>query len=149
MAATAWTIYNKAKKKIGDGGILLGTDLFRIQLHKSTSNISIGVTSIGYSIASSVTVEVANANKYVTGGKSIASKVWTISSTAVKFDGADVVWSASGGAINSIKYALLRNSAGGSAHAVGWSRLTATWFALADGNTLTLQFATAGIFTLE
>ena len=149
MAATAWQVYVKAKKKIGNGVIKLGTDLFKVQLHTSASNASVAVTAAGYSLASSVTNEVSSGNGYTTGGKSLASRVWTISSTAIKFDGADIVWTASGGTIANIKFAVLRNSAGGSAHAVAFSKLTTAQFTLADGNTLTLQFATAGIFTLE
>ena len=45
MAATAWTLYNKAKKKIGNGTIQLGVQNFKVQLHTSASNASTATLS--------------------------------------------------------------------------------------------------------
>jgi len=143
MAATAWAVYNQAKRKIGDGVIQLGTDIFKVQLHKSTSNASVATLST----AASVTNEVNNANGYVTGGQSLLTRSWVVGASAgqYKFDAADPLWTATGGNITSIMFALIKNSAG---QAVCWSKLTAAAFALTQNNTLTIQMHANGIFTL-
>jgi hypothetical protein len=81
MAATAWTLYDKAKKKIGNGTIKLGVDTFKVQLHQSTSNASTSTLSL----ATSVTNEVANGNGYTTGGKTLASVTWTVGASASQY----------------------------------------------------------------
>lgn len=146
MAATAWTLFDKAKRKIGNGTIKLGVDIFAVQLHTSASNISTSTLSL----AGSVNNQVAAGNGYTTGGRTLASVTWTVGASAAqyRFDAADPIWTATGGDINSIKFALLRNSAGGSAQAVAWSRLTANQFNLTSGNTLTLVLNANGIFTM-
>ena len=144
MAATAWSIYNKAKKSIGNGVILLGTNVFKVMLATSASNAS----TFTISTAASVTSEVTAANGYAAGGKSTASPTWTTGASAkqYEFTGNAVSWKASGGTIPNIKFAIIKNSAG---KLVCWSRLTTSQFTLASGNTLTLTFAaTGGVFTL-
>lgn len=142
MAATAWAFYTKAKKKIGNATINLGSNNFLIGLFTSASNAS----TASLSTYASVSNEVSNGNGYTTGGQALGSRVWTTSGTAVKFDAADPVWTATGGSIANIKFAVIKNSAG---QAVCWSKLTTAQFTLTTNNTLTIQFATAGIFTLS
>lgn len=143
MAATAWSIYNKAKKKLGNGTIQLGTNVLKVQLHTSASNAS----TFTLSTAASVSNEVANGNGYTTGGKSLTSVTWTTGASAKQYrlDAADPVWTATGGTIANIKFAVIKNSAG---QALCWSRLTTAQFAVATGNTLTLTLNASGIFTL-
>lgn len=143
MAATAWTLYNKAKKKIGNGTIQLGVNTLKMQLHTSASNCSTATLST----AASVTSEVTNGNGYATGGATLASVVWTTGASAsqYKLDSADPVWTATGGNIANIKFALIKNSGG---QALCWSRLTTAQFTLSQNNTLTVQLNAAGIFTL-
>lgn len=145
MAATAWALWNKAKKNIGNGTIQLGVNVLKMQLHTSAA---VGFTTNStISTAASVTGEVAAGNGYATGGQTLASVVWTTGASAgqYKLAAANPVWTATGGAINSIKYALIKNSAG---KAICWSKLTTAQFNLTINNTLTVQFAAAGIFTL-
>lgn len=142
MAATAWAFYTKAKKKIGAGTIQLGTNVFKLQLHTSASNASVATLST----AASVSNEVSNANGYTTGGKSLASPVWTVSGTNVKFDSNDPLWTATGGNIANVKYGVIKNSAG---QAMCWSKLSTAQFTIAIGNTLTIQMASTGIFVLS
>lgn len=143
MAATAWSIYNLAKKYIGNGTIKLGVDVVKMQLHQSTSNAS----TFTLSTAASVTNEVANANGYVTGGQALASVIWTVGTSAkqYKFSSGNPVWTGTGGTIANIKFAVIKNSAG---KLICWSRLTTAQFTLAQNNTLTVQMAATGIFTL-
>lgn len=145
MAATAWALFNKAKKKLGNGTIQLGVNVLKMQLHTSAA---VGfTTNATISTAASVTGEVTNGNGYATGGATLASVVWTTGTTTsqYKLDSADPIWTATGGSIANIKYALVKNSAG---QAICWSKLTTSQFTLAQNNTLTVQLAATGIFTL-
>lgn len=143
MAATAWALYNKAKKKIGNGTIQLGVNTLKMQLHTSASNASTATLSL----ASSVNNEVANGNGYTTGGATLGSVTWTTGTSASQYrlDAVDPVWTATGGTIPNIKFAVIKNSAG---QAICWSKLTTAQFTLAQNNTLTVQFAATGVFTL-
>lgn len=145
MAATAWALWNKAKKKIGNGTIQLGVNTLKMQLHTSAA---VGfTTNSAISTAASVTGEVAAGNGYATGGATLASVTWSTGASAgqYKLAAANPVWTATGGSIANIKYALIKNSAG---QAICWSRLTTAQFTLSQNNTLTIQFSANGIFTL-
>ena len=143
MAATPWTLYDKAKKKLGAGTIQLGVNVFKMQLHTSASNASTSTLST----AASVSGEVANGSGYTTGGKSLASVTWTTGASAsqYRFDAADPIWTATGGNISSIKFAVVKNSAG---QALCWSRLTTAQFTLTTNNTLTVQLSANGFFQM-
>ena len=148
MAATAWLFYNQAKKKIGDGTITLDTDLFKMQLHSAASNAS----TAALSVAGSVNTEIAVAGGYAAGGKTMGNIAWTIAGdpASVKWDACDLVFTASGANLSIIKFAVIHTSVGAvtSGHLLCWSRLSASEFSVTTNNTLTIQFATAGIFTL-
>lgn len=147
MSATAWSIYNKAKKKMGNGTIRLGVDNFKMQLHTSASNAS----TFTLSLASSLTNEVGSGNGYTTGGKALTTVIWTVGASAkqYKFSSANPVWTATGGNIANIKFAVIRNSVSATGgHVLCWSRLTTAQFTLSQTNTLTVQMNASGIFTL-
>ena len=148
MAATAWTFYNDAKKKIGNGTILLDAGIWKMELATSASNASTTTLSIG----SQITGEIAVAGGYAAGGRTIAGIAWTTAGdpASVKWDATDLVFTASGANLSNIKFAIIRNSVGSttSGHLLVWSRLSTAQFSVTSGNTLTVQFAAAGIFTL-
>ena len=147
MAATAWSVYNTAKKKIGNGTIKLGVDNFKMMLLTSASNAS----TFTLSLASQLTGEVLAGNGYTTGGKLLAGVVWTVGASAkqYKFSSSNPVWTATGGNIASIKFAVIRNSVSATGgHVLCWSRLTTAQFTLSQTNTLTVQMNASGIFTL-
>ena len=150
MAATAWTLHDKAKEYIGDGTIDLDGDTFKLILLLSTSNIA--TTSVdGYA---AVTNEHATANGYTQGGVTLTSPTWTESSGTVTFDATDMTdaWTASGGSIVCrfaaifddtvttpvadpiICHTLLDDSP---------ADITVT-----DGNTLSITFPAGGIFAV-
>jgi len=143
MAATAWTLYNKAKKKLANGTIQLGVNVLKMQLHTSASNASTATLST----AASVSNEVAAGFGYATGGKSLTTVTWTTGASAGQYrlDSADLIWTATGGNIANIKFAVVKNSAG---QALMWSRLTTAQFTLTTNNTLTVQINASGYFTL-
>ena len=148
MAADAWVVHDKIKEYIGNKVVDFDNDSFIIILCLSTSNIA--TTSVD--AYATVTNEVATANGYTQGTKSLASPTWTESAGTVTFDAADVVWTASGGSITArfaaiyddtvaspvadpvVCHSLLDNSP---------ADVTAT-----DGNTLTISMNASGIFTL-
>lgn len=147
MAAQPWILYNTAKKKIGANTIQLDAGAWKMQLHTSASNASTASLSLG----SEITGEIATAGGYAAGGKALAGVVWTSagSPASVKWDATDLVFTAVGANLSDIKFAAIRNSTGATdGHLVCWSRLSASEFSVTTGNTLTVQFATAGIFVL-
>lgn len=148
MAAGAWTVYNEAKKKIGNGTLPLNSTAFHIQLHTSASNAATATLSI----ISEVTNEVTSGNGYSSSGKAMANEVWTVGASAgqYKFDADDVVWTGTGGSIANIKYAVIwiSGASAGGRHLLCYSQLTSSQFTLASGNTLTIQMNSSGILTL-
>ena len=148
MAAQAWSVYGTAKLKLGAGTISLPGSM-RIQLVKSSSNFA---TFSTLSTESVVTNEVDTGTGYTASGKTMATESWLTgaSSLQMKFDAADVVWTATGGNITSIKAAVIFVSAAAAAdrHLLCAASLTSTEFTLSSGNTLTIQMNASGILTL-
>lgn len=148
MAASAWALYNSAKKYIGSAVINLAGANFRITLHTSASNANTATLST----KGSVDNEVSEAAGYSSSGKALSNVEWTVGASAgqYKFDADDVFWSANGGNIENIKFAVIWMS-GASAAAqklLCRSQLSSSQFSISSGNRLTLQMASAGIFTL-
>ena len=140
MSAGSWLFTNTGRTSLIDGTFDIDSDTFKMALFLSTSNLGAGSTTYA-----SVTNEHANANGYLTGGKSITLVL--SGTTTVKVDiSTDPVWTASGGAItarfagiyevagNVLVYCLLDSTP---------ADVTAT-----DGNTLTVAAHTSGVFTL-
>ena len=151
MAASAWQLYNEAKKYIGNGTITLGAGVFKMVLAKAASNAS----TFTLSAYSEITNEVAAAGGYVTGGRDLvpATAQWTVGASAkqMKFTMSSVglAFTASGASLADIKYAILRNSTGAAAgRLLCWCQLSSSQFTVASPNTLTVLPAATGIFTL-
>lgn len=147
MAASAYLLYNRAKRKIGAGTINLTAGIPRMAFFTSASNAS----TVTLSILSQVTNQVANGNGYVTGGKSLTGVAWTtgVSAGQIKFDSNDPLWTATGGNIANVKFGVIHFSAGAaSGHLLCWSKLSTAQFTVSSGNTLTVQQAATGIFIL-
>jgi hypothetical protein len=148
MAAQAWKLYNLAKKKIGNGTINLATGVYRLSLCQSASNFATATLGIHHSVSN----KVAETTDYSSSGVPVGTGVWTaLSATKYKFDLTNpAVITASATAIVNIKGAIIWLSAASSAnqHLVCYASLTSTQFTLAKNNTLTISFATSGVFTL-
>lgn len=144
MAATAWAFYNSAKEYIGDGTIDLDTDNFFMTLHTSAANVDDSTIS---SFASCDN-EIADGNGYSTSGKALASVTWATGASAseMRFDAAATIWSASGGSIANVKFAVIRVSGG---QVLCRSTLSTSQFTVTDGNTLTVTPSANGIFELN
>ena len=151
MAASAWQLYNSAKKYIGNGTITLGAGVFKMVLATSASNTS----TFTLSTYASVTNEISATGGYTTGGKNLvpATGQWTVGASAkqMKFTMSTVglAFTASGASLTNIKYAILRNSTGATAgRLLCFCQLSSSQFTVTSPNTLTVLPAATGIFTL-
>ena len=144
MAAGAWKVFPRAKLKIGQGVLTLGSAIMNLALHSvgASANLLSNNVSTWGSIGSECT-----GGGYTAGGNTLSTNTWALSGVNAKFDSSDWVVT---GAINSIKYAVIFQSvAASSGFPICYSTLTATQLSLGAGNTLTIQMAAAGIFTLS
>jgi hypothetical protein len=143
MAASAFLFYNKAKKYIGNGTIVLGTTALKMKLTTSASNAS----TFTLSTFASVNNEIGTSGGYVANGLALASMIWTTGASAkqMKFNAANLVWTATGGPLTNVKFGVIGVSGG---KALCWSKLSTSQFTVTTGNTLTIQFNASGIFTL-
>ena len=154
MAASAWQLYNEAKKYIGNGTITLGAGVFKMVLAKAASNAS----TFTLSAYSEITNEIAGSagtNGYIQGGRNLvpATAQWTVGASAkqMKFTMSSIglAFTASGASLVDIKYAIIRNSTGsGAGKLLCWCQLSSANFTVASPNTLTVLPAATGIFTL-
>tara|TARA_R100000329_G_scaffold142625_1_gene126152 strand:- start:935 stop:1378 length:444 start_codon:yes stop_codon:yes gene_type:complete len=146
MAATAWTFYNSFREYLGNGQFDLdGTSTgFYMALH--TSAASANANNVALSTQASLGNEVANGNGYATGGASVTSRTWaSVATNKYRFDSTAVTWTATGGTIPNIKYAVVYQAGG---KLVCFSKLTTSQFTLAQDNTLTVTPSATGIFEL-
>ena len=151
MAASAWIFYNIAKQYLLDNTYDIDGDDWRMALFQSNSDL----TTVTFSRFDQPSNEVATGNGYTTGGKSLPTDEWVVgaSATQMRFDATATIWTASGGTIPNIRYALLYDDTiGASLGAAGllcYAALTTAQFTLTDTNTLTVTPANPdGIFTL-
>lgn len=143
MSATSFSIYNRAKKYIGNGTIQLGTTALKMKLCTSASNAS----TFTLSTFASINNEISARGGYVAGGRALASLVWTTGASAkqMKFSAADIVFTASGSSLINVKFAVIGASGG---KCLCWSKLSTAQFTITSPNTLTIQFNSSGIFTM-
>ena len=144
MAASAFLLYNEAKKYIGNGTLVLGTTAFKLKLTNSASNAS----TFTLSTFASVTGEISARGGYVANGKALGAMVWTVGASAksYKFDASDLVFTASGSSLINVKFAVIGVSGG---KALCWSKLSTSQFTITSPNTLTIQFNALGIFEMH
>lgn len=154
MAATAWGFFNKAKKLLAadSNGIRLdGTNKFKLSLHTSGA-FSTSASARVFSVFSTIGNEIAIQGGYAAGGRTLTNIVWTLQGDpgSVKWDATDLVFTANGANLTAIKFAIIHMSVGSvtSGYPLCWSRLSTSPFSVTSGNTLTIQFAAQGIFTL-
>ena len=151
MAASAWQLYNSAKKYIGNGTITLGAGVFKMLLATSASNTST-FTLTAYS---QITGEIAATGGYTTGGKNLvpATAYWTVGASAKQYkytmSTVGLAFTASGASLTNVKYAVIRNSTGATAgRLLCFCQLSSSQFTVTSPNTLTVLPAATGIFTL-
>jgi hypothetical protein len=140
MAAGAWVFTNAGRTKLLNGGFDIDSDSWKMALFLSTSNLGAGSTTYA-----GVTNEHSNANGYTTGG--IAVTLSLSGTTTVKVDvGTDPVWTASGGSIVA-RFAAIYE-VGGDILCYCLLDSAPANVTAADGNTLTVEIASGGVFDL-
>ena len=157
MAATAWQLYNSAKKYIGNGTITLGAGVFKMVLAQTASNASTFTLSAygGGGALTSVTNEIAAAGGYVAGGRNLvpATAQWVEGASAKQqkftMSAVGLAFTASGASLVNVRYAIIRNSTGaGAGKLLCFCQLSSSQFTVTSPNTLTVLPAATGIFTL-
>jgi hypothetical protein len=146
MAATSWTFYNSFREYLGKGSFDLANVAVNFNLSLHTHLASVNVNNVALSTQASILNEVANGNGYTTGGKALANRTWaSVATNKFRFDSDSVIFTATGGDLTDIKYAVIYQSGG---KLVCFSKLTASQFTLTDTTTLTIEPNTGGIFEL-
>ncbi len=87
--------YNQFIEYVGDGGIDLDTDTFKLELYNS-SHVFTAANNDRADISANA---LATANGYTNPGQNLTSVTWTESAGTLTFDAADTTWTASGGSI--------------------------------------------------
>lgn len=153
MAAGTWKVFSKAKRYLCNGTITLGAGVMKMSLHRASA--SAALAGLAISTFASCPGEISARGGYVTGGRNVvpATAQWTLGASAKSmkftFSTVGLVYTASGSALNNIKYAVIRNSTGaGAGKVVCFCTLSATAFTVTSPNTLTVAPATLGVFTL-
>lgn len=155
MAAGTWKIYAKAKKFMGAGTITLGAGVFKMSLHRASASAAILALSTRSTFAS-IPGEISATGGYVAGGRNLvpATAQWTVGASAKQYkftySTVGLVFTANGGNLTNIKYAVIRNSTGaGAGKVVCFCTLSTAAFTVTTGNTLTIKPAATGVFTLS
>lgn len=145
MAATAWAFYNEAKKYIGTATVNFSTAAgFKMALFATASNADTATLSA----VSELTNQVGSGNGYSSSGKAM-SVLWSTGASAseMRWQMDPVVWTAAGGAISAIRYAVIYQTSDGKL--ICRSALSTAQFSVTSGNTLTVSQSANGIFELN
>ena len=148
MATSEWKFYEMFREYVADGTIDLDGAIFRISLYKSASDVA----TVTQSRRNELSGELADANGYSTSGKTLSATTWTTgaSAKARKFDSTAVIWTASGGALSNVRYAVVwvSGASAGVEYLIMYSALSTGKFDVTTGNTITITPHADGIFTL-
>lgn len=151
MAASAWAFYEMFREYMADGTIDLDTNSFDLHLYTSASNAA----TLTVSTATQLTNELASGNGYSQSGKALTSVTWATGASggARRFDCADVIFTATGGNLTNIRYAVIVAQTGtsgkdGANKLVCESALSTGQFTINDASTLTVQMNASGVFEL-
>lgn len=153
MAVGTFKLFKKAKRYIGNGTITLGAGVVKMSLHRASA--SAALAGLAISTFASCPGEISARGGYATGGRNLvpATAQWTVGASAgqmkLTYSTVGLVYTASGSALNNIKYAVLRTSTGaGAGKVICFCTLSATPFTIANGSSLTIQPNALGVFSL-
>lgn len=100
------TLFQKFKLRLGKGQVAFGTDTLKIALSNTapdaTANESIGDIT-----------QIANSNGYTTGGATVPSSAISQTGGVATVVGDSVTWTATGGSLPALRYAVLYDSTSG------------------------------------
>ena len=147
MAASAWTIFDSAKHKMATSQMPLSGGVFRISLHKTSASALL--SNQGITIFTSLGDQCSGGG-YV--ARTLSGVAWTAGASAAqqKWDVSDPVITASASVLSAVRYAVVRLSNGStvSGFLLAYAALSTAEFNVTTGNTLTIQLAATGVFTL-
>jgi hypothetical protein len=137
----AFNKFNPLTEDLAEKVHNLGSDTLKVMLTNAAP-------SAANSVKADIT-EISAGNGYTAGGTAVTITASSQTGGTYKLVGNDVVFTASGGSIGPLRYAVLYNSTPAAGNLIGWwdygSALT-----LADGSTLTVDFsATNGILQIS
>lgn len=146
MAVTI-NFYNKFIEYVGDGGIDLDGDTFDIILMNSTH-----VFTATHDRKTDISAnEIATANGYTQGAKTLTTPTWIEAAGTLTFDAADVTWTASGGSIGPADDAVIYSETS-SAPAADLLMCSIDFDGsqtAGDGTDFKITFNASGIFTIS
>ena len=143
MAASAWRIYNESKKRLLTADIDLNATTIRVKLCAGTKSAAVSnYTRSTFASMTHITTNLKTAIKSLPG---LFVTHTGASAKETKFDSTAFIFSASGGTVTSIQYAIIGVSGG---FAIAWCKLSTAVFSVTAGNTLTVTPNASGIFTL-
>lgn len=148
MAAGAFTTYNQFQKAIGDSTHDLDANTYKLALFLSTSNCDTAT----HTVLADLTNQHSNASGYTTGGVTLTSVTWNLSSSTATFDAADATFTASGGNIVARFGVIYRSGTVNSVTDALVGRFlldnAPADVTVSNGQVLTLAWHASGIFTL-
>lgn len=139
-----WIMYDSAKEFVGDGTIDFDGQTFKCSLHSSTYNPNIATQSV----YADLTGEVANGNGYTTGGLTLSGVTWGQAGGTATFDSNDMSWTATGGNIGPLLYAVVRSTSG-SEPLICYTAVSSSNVTITTGSTAIIQISSSGILTLS
>ena len=142
MAASAWRIYNEAKKYLLTGDIDLNTSVISMKIVKGTQAATVSDYTRSSFTNSTGTAVLGNPAVVTLTGVAVTT---VGSAKQIMFDSTACVFTASGGTVTSCQYAVIGVSGG---KALAWCKLSTAAFDVASGNTLTVTPSATGYFTL-
>ena len=144
MPATAWALYNGAKKYIGDGTFDLNdpaSNRYKTVLLKNTYTPSLNDDTWAAISSNEITASFG----YTAGGKGITGNSYEQTAGVAKFDIDDPYWDASGGNIADIRHAVIYDTSSGKL--MCYSTLDSSDITVNDGTRHTIQIHANGVFT--
>ena len=146
MATSAFRLYNTAKKYLLTADLDINAATMRVGLCRGAASSKVSAYTISTWASAYAAANRCSGGTYVQKTLGTISVKSGVSAKVIKFDAADLVWTASGSVTESIKYLVVGISGG---KALGWVHLTDSAFDLAMNNTLTISWNASGIFTLS
>ena len=146
MAASAWTVFNQAKHNIGLGNFDLSGDTFNMILVTSGASAALLTNVSTLASLGSVTVSQNGTDAKTALGSLVWTGTGSANAATRKWDVADPVFTANTSALGNVRYAVIYESGGDKL--LCYAALSIQPFNVAIGNTLTVQMATGGVFTL-
>jgi len=149
MAASSWTVFNSAKKNLGIGLLNLTSATWKIMLFRTSVSARLLTTVSTIGSLSTNTATAGNADETETLGTITWTGVASANDPVKRWDVADPVFTASTQAISSVRYAVIFCSTASADRLLCYAALSTSEFVVASSNTLTIQMAATGVFTLN